>query len=131
MFSLYRSNTRQVQGWYESTLVRPKIKYLLDSVRMHFLKEPHLCVRAITLFLWNTFSFWPWLLFYIQKFSRHFINMLPIFENKSYYWILITIYINDFMSIHPHLLVFIYSLTKFYRVLGLKSVDFYHSYTYL
>ncbi len=55
-YSLSWYFSRQVNVWYESTLVRPKCKYLLDSVWMPFLIESHERIRAITLFLWNTFS---------------------------------------------------------------------------
>ena len=59
------------------------------------------------------------------------INMLPICENKSYCWLLTYIYIQDFMTNHPHLLVFINSFTKKSMILGLKCVDFHHPYTRL
>ena len=52
-------------------------------------------------------------------------------ENISYLWFLMSIYIYDLMEIHRHMLVFIYLVTKFFIVLGLTRVDFYHSYTYL
>ena len=40
--------------------------------------------------------------------------MLPIYENKSYYRLLIFIYNQDFVPIHWHVLVFIIRLQKNY-----------------
>ena len=40
------------------------------------------------------------------------INMLPMLENMSYCWLLITIYIHDLMEIDRLMLVFVYSVTK-------------------
>ena len=34
------------------------------------------------------------------------INMLPMLENMSYCWLLMSIYIHDLMEIHRHMLVF-------------------------
>ncbi len=97
---------------------------------MSFFIESHEPVNNIRLFFRNTFSLPRWLLFYIWKFSNsQFLNMLPLCENKSYCWLVIYIYIQDFMTNHPHLLVFIKSFTKNFMFLGLTSVDFYHPYT--
>ncbi len=61
--------------------------------------------------------------------SAKSINMLPMLENMSYCWLLMSIYIHDLMEIHRHILVLIYSVTKNFMFLGLTSVDFYNPYT--
>ena len=109
----------------KSTLVRPNIKYLLDCFRMWCLIESHEPVNAIVVFL-ERLSRWvadrPSIFENVP--AAKSINMLPICENKSYCWLVIYIYIQDFMRNHPHLLVFIKSFTKNFMFLGLTSVEF-------
>ncbi len=61
-------------------VVRPKIKYLLDSGPIPNWIEPQEGWRSSILF-WNTFSLHGWSQRSFEKFQSQVINMLPMLEN--------------------------------------------------
>ena len=105
------------------------MKCLIDNPPMSYWSESGQYIKNIYLFQRNIFPFRPGSSTKCEKFQSQVINMLPMLENMSYCWLLMSIYIHDLMEIHRHMLVFIYSVTKKFMFLGLTRVYFYHPYT--
>ena len=115
--------------WYGLVEINGRqAKYQLFAGQWIFRKliEPH--DRVGDIIFWNTFSLRRCSPLYIWKVSRQLINMLPILENKSFCWLLMSIlysWLHGHSSSNMSFHLFFY---KKFRVLCLTRVDFYHSY---